>query len=527
MNETDIGNSVGIQPTVQNDMSAIQNNMIAQNSMSAIQNNMTAQNEIQSVRNITNSIEKEESKLQKEFHFFGPGCIIYGILFTVCLYKGFHGITMPILGAATMILLVLSLNRLEITVKKSAWFYFAAWEILSVSSCLTGSGVLIFFNTCGMILLVLSFLFTHFCHTKNWGFGKYLQEIFLAPFISIGYCAYPFKAAAAYFEKRAKEKDKNSKAKYIWLGIFISIPLLLVVVSLLVSADAVFRNLFTELFSNIRMPERPVYLCLLIIFGIIGTYSLLAYFAEGKIVDQVVQKEKWEPITAITFLSIITIVYLIFSVIQVSYLFIGGFRLPDGYTYAGYAREGFFQLLFVCMINLVIVLICIARFRENKLLKVIMTLFSCCTFIMIASSAMRMILYVQTYQLTFLRVLVLWALVVISLLLIGCMVTIYKNSFPLFPYAMVVVTVLYIGFSLAKPDYWIAKYNLSNEELADRAYLYGLSTDAVPAMEQAGMFLQEGDTEYYWGDPWRECKDMGILDFNFSYYQAREILGIR
>lgn len=68
----------------------------------------------------------------------------------------------------------------------------------------------------------------------------------------------------------------------------------------------------------------------------------------------------------------------------------------------------------------------------NRILKVIMTVFSCCTFIMIASSAMRMILYVQTYQLTFLRVLVLWALVVISLLLIGCMVTVYRTDFPLF-----------------------------------------------------------------------------------------------
>lgn len=470
---------------------------------------------------------KEESKLRQKFQFFGPGCLIYGILFTVCLYKGFHGITMPVLGVATMILFMLGFRQLAITTKTSALFYFAAWEILSVSSCLTGSRVLVFFNTCGIILLILSFLFTHFCNTKKWGFGKYLQEIFLAPILSVGYCRHLYMDAAAYFEGGAKEKDKNSKAKYIWLGIFISIPLLLVIVSLLVSADAVFRNLFEELFSNIRMPERPFYLLLLIVLGIVGSYSLFSYFVEGKIADETAEKKKWEPITAITFLSIITMVYLIFSVIQISYLFIGGFRLPDGYTYAGYAREGFFQLLFVCMINLVIVLICIARFRENRILKVIMTVFSCCTFIMIASSAMRMILYVQTYQLTFLRVLVLWALVVISLLLIGCMVTVYRTDFPLFSYAMVVVTVLYIGFSLARPDYWIAKYNLSQEELADQAYLYTLSADAVPAMEEAGVFLEEADTQYAWRNPWTEYEDMGILDFNFSYYRAGKILSIR
>lgn len=463
-----------------------------------------------------------ENKMQQKFKFFGPGSILYGLLFTICLYKGFHGITMPILAVATMIMLLLSLDKLDITIKKGAWLYFAAWEILSISSCLTGSKTLIFFNTCGIILLILSFLFTHFCHTEKWGFEKYLQEIFLAPFISIGYLAYPFQAAAAYFEKKAEEKDKNSKAKYVWIGILISIPLLLVIVSLLVSADAVFRNMFVELFSNIHMPERPFYLCLLIIIGIVGSYSLLAYFAEGKIVDEVKEKQKWEPMIAITFLSIITIVYLIFSVIQISYLFIGSFSLPDGYTYAQYAREGFFQLLFVCMMNLIIVLICITRFQENKVLKAIMTVFSLCTFIMIASSAMRMILYIQKYQLTFLRILVLWALIVISLLLTGCIINIYQNRFPLFSYAIVVVTVLYIGFSLAKPDYWIARYNLSNQEMADEKYLCNLSTDAVPALKQAGMITEIGDLEQtQWNEEYRE---MGILDFNFSYYRAGRIL---
>lgn len=49
---------------------------------------------------------KKENKLQQKFQIFGPGCILYGILFTICLYKGFHGITMPILGAVTMVMLL-------------------------------------------------------------------------------------------------------------------------------------------------------------------------------------------------------------------------------------------------------------------------------------------------------------------------------------------------------------------------------------------------------------------------------------
>lgn len=490
---------------------------------------------------VTNKRGEKLEKMLDNFHIFGIGCILYGILFMICLYKGFHGISLPILSAVTMGYLIWGFRFLDIKVKKSTWFYFASWETLSISNCLTGSSVIIFFNICGMILLFFSFLLTHFCNTSKWGFEKYFGEIFAAPFVTLCYLGYPFKAIAKYFGKR--EKGKSATAKYIWLGIIISIPLLLVIVGLLVSADAVFRNLFLRIFSDILFPEYPLRMVFLFVIGSIGFYSLLAYFADGQIKDTIEEKNKWEPVVGITFLFIITVVYLIFSVIQISYLFLGSFALPDGYTYAAYAREGFFQLLFICMINLVIILICISRFRENIALKIILTIFSCCTFIMIASSAMRMILYIDSYQLTFLRLLVLWALVVISMLLLGCIVTIYKNQFPLFQYATIVVTIMYIIFSLGKPDYLIAKYNLTyNMENIDLYYLSNLSTDAIPAMEEAGVLqsiderlerLKRKDSEKgnqdmeYTRNLRRKINsydEMGILDFNYSYYNGGKIL---
>ena len=122
-----------------------------------------------------------------------------------------------------------------------------------------------------------------------------------------------------------------------------------------------------------------------------------------------------------------------------------------------------------------------------------------------------------------------WALVVISVLLVGCIITIYKNRFPLLQYVTVTVTIFYIVFSLAKPDYLIAKYNLTyNKESVDFAYLAHLSTDAVPAMEEAGVIEEILKDD---GKEKRNLKfkvdlsnEMGILDFNFSYYQAGNIL---
>ena len=54
---------------------------------------------------------------------------------------------------------------------------------------------------------------------------------------------------------------------------------------------------------------------------------------------------------AITIAAMLTLLYLVFSVIQIVYLFMGNMTLPSGYTYAKYAREGFFQLLAVSVLK--------------------------------------------------------------------------------------------------------------------------------------------------------------------------------
>ena len=66
----------------------------------------------------------------------------------------------------------------------------------------------------------------------------------------------------------------------------------------------------------------------------------------------------------------------LFSGIQIFGLFLGKMQLPEGYTYAQYAREGFFQLLAVSILNLILVLVCLSFFRESKVLKVICLLYT-------------------------------------------------------------------------------------------------------------------------------------------------------
>lgn len=225
-------------------------------------------------------------------------------------------------------------------------------------------------------------------------------------------------------------------------------------------------------------------------------------------------------------------IYLVFSVIQILYLFMGNLELPGDYTYAEYARQGFFQLLFVCLINLILVLICLCYFRVNKALKAMLTLITGCTFIMIVSSWLRMQMYIRAYQLSYLRLLTLWMLAVLFLVMSGILIYIFREKFPLFRYSMVVVTVLFLLLAYAHPDRVIATYNLNEDFLAteetrnniDIYYLHSLSVDALPVLFEAAEKVNDDKfTEVlvgydYWG---LEEKEMTLRTFNFSLWKAK------
>ena len=188
----------------------------------------------------------------------------------------------------------------------------------------------------------------------------------------------------------------------------------------------------------------------------------LELIVEDEVIDMIAEKAVKEDFGARSAFSIAAI-YVFYSVIQILFLFMRlESGLPDGVTYSQYAHAGFWQLLLVSLINIVTVLICISVFQENKILKILLMVISICTCIMTLSAAYRMILYVNAYYLTFLRVLVLWFLGVLMLIMFGVMWSIIRRNFQLFRYIMVIVTVCYIGLSFSKVDRRVAEYNVEH-----------------------------------------------------------------
>lgn len=495
-----------------------------------------------------------ESKMISNAPFFLWATLGYALFYVICLYDNGSGITFPVFTLGTLIYFILCMKRLDVRLKPYSVFYMICIELLGLSTCLTDSYVIIFLNKCSIFFLVIVFLLHNFYENRHWNFIDHIKAYFETIFISIGYIYKPFSHLVHYRKQRVvmSGEKKNNKLIYIILGFVISIPLVAVVLLLLVSADAVFGHIFVNMFENINLFELigdSVLSSILFVAVFFFTYMLVSFLSNYNVNGVKKEKEGGEPLIAITVSAVLSFVYVIFCGIQIIYLFIGSkttLSLPDNMTYAEYARQGFFQLLFVCIINLILVLVGIYFFKESKILKTLLCIITCCTFIMIASSAMRMLLYIQYKYLTFLRVFVLWALLVITFVMIGAIITIFKKNFNFFKYSTIVVTCLYLILSFARVDYFIAKVNTDNmfeetqyeffrdtEVYDDYSYLCGnLSYDAAPIILKYGEKPKDGES--FWSyNSYREryierlshqTEKMGIRDFNISRFIAKQCI---
>jgi len=488
--------------------------------------------------------------MKEKFGFFGPATLLYAVVYVFCTFKNPSGITFPIFIAASLIYMGLALSKLGVVLKKSSLFYLISMMLLGVSTFCTDDRRIIVMNKTGIFILMLTVLLQQFYDTSDWQLGRQLKSMLRLLFVSLGEIGRPFSDGRTYLKEN--NKILNKKVAAVLIGVVAALPILMVVLMLLGSADAVFGDMLDSVRQGIRLGENIIDLIDILfricVFTVI-VYAWLAYLSGDKLPKEETEGKKGEPIIGITVTGILTSVYLLFCGIQVVYLFFGKMTLPEGYTYAGYAREGFFQLLAVSVLNLIIVLVSMGCFRESKVLKVILTIMSLCTFILIISSALRMIMYIRYYFLTFLRVFVLWALVVLFLLFIGVVMNIWREKMPLFRYSLAVMTVLYLMLSFSHPDYYIAKVNVANtihsarEEWApqkgdffqsgspynDYDYLRDMSADAAPVLIA---FLAEEEAsaegyhyyQRYLDEMQNKVRGEGWRQFNISRYIMKKYI---
>jgi len=445
----------------------------------------------------------------KRFRLFGIPTVVYAAVTAFLLYHNFSGIAMTAEAILTVVFAVFMIRRSGRSMCSKGWWILAGILLLGLSDFLTDCTPVQFFNGIGIFLLLLLLLVISFREPEGENFHEMLFELIAAPFRGIGCLGSVVKDTSAFF--RTKSKGKKTRTVPVVIGFAAAIPIVLLVIALLCSADAVFKSVLGQVFRD--------FVTSFILSGIGILISAVFWYAAvyGIVlgVQKPIQRRQSgngvaDAITGIIICLPVTLVYLVFSVIQILFLFLRNMNLPDGYTYAQYVHEGYIQLMVVCLLNLVLVLIMNEIFRKSRILDVLMTVISGCTYIMTASSMLRMIMYIRTYGLTFLRCVVLWVLTLIAVLFAGVLIWIWNRRFRLFRYIMTALIAGWLLFGFAKPDRVVAHYNLYvHEQKADYDYLSRLSADAAPVIFEYAR-SNGCDGEEYWLSGYRIGNDHEI-----------------
>lgn len=492
--------------------------------------------ELQKMQQEAEQRRREQSRRNADF--FGRLCIptiIYALLYTIFLYENTGGILVTLFAIVTGVYSLYCMKILHIEAKPLTIWYSVMMILTGLSSGLTGNKIIQGFNFCWILVFLVFMLLHNFYNDRQWGLIKYITAAFQAVFGAIGCIAEPFMDIADYMRNERMDSDnmgsesvvgdsanttagerhvKKHRMLYVFIGIAIAFPLVVLIVVLLCSADAVFASVIKKIFADINFftVSKVVFL---FVFALFSSYCGIKYLSKKRISDAPVETPAFPAAIGITVAATISVVYVFFCFIQIVYLFGGLMQLPSGYTYARYAREGFFQLLFVCILNVIIVLLESGLFRKNKILNAFLILITLCTYIMIASSAYRMGLYVSEYGLTATRLCVFWAL--------GVILSICKPAFSLFRYGIIVIGVCYLVLAFARPDYLVARYNTVCMEDTDYKYLMSLSTDASPALAADADFMEnKGMVTMYARQLAGETND-SLRQLNVSHIKAAHL----
>ena len=214
--------------------------------------------------------------------------------------------------------------------------------------------------------------------------------------------------------------------------------------------------------------------------------------------------ERMNPVTVLTVLVVLDAVYLIFVGVQISHLFEGVEGVVADGTFSGYLHAGFYQLVAVAIINIVIGVVFVrvsARGGVGHALRACNFVLVACTAVILVSSCWRLFLYIDAYGLTLPRMTVLFMSAFVLCCLVALVVKLAKPNFAFMRVALSSALVLWIAFIYANPDASVANYNVERFITAadagqsrqlDVSYIeYALSPDSVPALRRLSAYLDE------------------------------------
>jgi len=435
-----------------------------------------------------------------------PVSIIIGVIFDLLFWEKSPGISFPIF---VLICTLSGYWLLKAPGKKPAkvnYLLVAAAIVFSLMTFVRREPFTSFLGY-SITLLSLALLAASYLSGRwiNFNLIEYIASFF---HLAGGMIALPWTQKR---EPRENETGESKKSRFapVLRGIAISIPIWLIFVSLLYSADMIFASRIDALLLNLRL-ENLANLVIQLILALI-----VAYFFAGAILfaaqrsDLPSAEGEGKPVVApflgLTETSIILggviLLFASFVIIQFQYFFSGQANITlDGFTYAEYARRGFGELVIVASLSVLLLKgLSIATKKASdsnrRLFSVLSTGLVALVLVMLVSAFQRLSLYESAYGFTRLRayshIFMIW-LAIYMLAYLAMEFLQRQNQF--INFTLLAIAGFGLTLGLLGVDPFIVKKNIERSvqgEAFDAGYLAGLSSDAVPVMAEyfSGKYL--------------------------------------
>ena len=305
-------------------------------------------------------------------------------------------------------------------------------------------------------------------------------------------------AAIMAQQRSAAETRRWRRLMPLLRGLAIAGPLVVLLASLLVSADSVFAAKLDRWTPSLPRFDEAVgrlVLASLAAYAVAGgLWHLLQRRAGAIIADVAVPKVLGFTEAAIV-LGSVNALFAGFVAVQLRYFFGGRDGLvAGGLNYADYARRGFGELVVVAAVSLCVHLVLAGLTRRHTrrqrwAFSLLTGTLTTLVVVILISAFQRLVLYEEAFGFTRLRTVVHVFMVWLGLLLVVLVALELAGRVRLFLLASVLAVV---GFALTLDvvgvDALIARHNVARAvhgAQLDVAYLQGLSTDAVPELAAA------------------------------------------
>jgi Domain of unknown function (DUF4153) len=303
------------------------------------------------------------------------------------------------------------------------------------------------------------------------------------------FVATPLRAASAGIAG-----ERRAVAAAAARGLLLAIPVVLLLGWLLAQADAVFASFFT-----VRSDPRD-WIGHAFLFALGAAVAAGLARAASAVPMRPVPRAEWRlgGIETLVVLIALDLVFATFTVAQVVAATGAGAAAirSQGLTFAEYAHSGFFQLLWVAGLTLVLLLMLrtfvdlgnpVGRraFLGAAELAIVFTL------LIVAVAVQRLSLYVSVYGLSMLRLysLVFAGWIALVYVALGISLLGAGGRRQWFPAAMVLTGIAgLLALNVVSPETMVARYNLAATQQTQRFdpdYLVTLSADAIPALAEA------------------------------------------